>query len=193
MANMNGRIYTASAFTAASFTIGKVQPVKRGRPSSMQRFKIKYTNTKGVIKTRNIKATSEARAMSEIKDMGQHHYTIVESLDDPANGLTVTITDMHIERLTKSLSEHLEENIERIEHELFEKRMQHQLEERRKLMDKWKPIIEKMVPAFSKEKQQNLAEYAQAHYSSLKDGGYDEHLTKEDWNSQLDSSYSGDF
>ena len=49
----------------------------------MKRFKIKYTNTKGIIKIRNIKATSEARAMSEIKDMSQHHYTIAESADDP--------------------------------------------------------------------------------------------------------------
>jgi len=56
---------------------------KSRRKSTMRRFKIKYTNTKGVVKTRNIKATSEERAMSEIKDMGQHHYTIVESLDEP--------------------------------------------------------------------------------------------------------------
>lgn len=61
---------------------------KRTKRSKMQRFKIKYTNTKGQLKTRNIKATSEARAMSEIKDMGQHHYTIVESIDDePAASL----------------------------------------------------------------------------------------------------------
>lgn len=56
---------------------------RRSRSKSMKRFKIKYTNTKGVIKTRNIKATSEERAMNEIKDMSQHHYTIVESLDEP--------------------------------------------------------------------------------------------------------------
>lgn len=50
--------------------------------SKMRRYKIKYTNTKGVLKTRNIKATSEQKAMSQIKDMGQHHYTITEDIDD---------------------------------------------------------------------------------------------------------------
>src|ERR1035437_7233221 len=56
-------------------------PGKR-RESKMRRFKIKYTSTKGELKTRNIKATSEEKAMSEITDMTQHHYTITEGLDD---------------------------------------------------------------------------------------------------------------
>jgi hypothetical protein len=54
---------------------------KKGR-SKMRRFKIKYSTTSGGIKTRNIKATSEDKALSEITDMGQHHYTIIEGLDD---------------------------------------------------------------------------------------------------------------
>jgi len=54
----------------------------------MRRFKIKYTSTKGVLKTRNIKASSEAKAMSEITDMQQHHYTITE---------TVEKNDMYVE------------------------------------------------------------------------------------------------
>jgi len=59
---------------------------KRGRPSTMKRFKIKYLNTKGQVKTRNIKASSEEKAKSEIKDMAQHYYTITEDLDESETG-----------------------------------------------------------------------------------------------------------
>ena len=48
----------------------------------MKQYKIKYTSNKGVLKERNIKASSEQKAMSEILDMGEHHYTIAEGLDE---------------------------------------------------------------------------------------------------------------
>ena len=55
---------------------------RRDRKKSMKLFKIKYLNTKGIAKTRSIKASSEASAMSKIKDMETHYYTIVEDLDE---------------------------------------------------------------------------------------------------------------
>lgn len=48
----------------------------------MKLFKIKYLNTKGIAKTRNIKASSESSAMSKIKDMETHYYTIAEDIED---------------------------------------------------------------------------------------------------------------
>lgn len=74
------------------YKYGDTKPVligkKCGRKCKMKIFKIKYTNNKGIIKTRSIKATSEQSAMSKIKDLSQHHYTIEESVDDePGGGL----------------------------------------------------------------------------------------------------------
>lgn len=73
---------------------------KPGRKSSMMLFKIKYTNNKGIMKTRNIKATSESKAMSEITDLDKHHYTISEPIDQINNtvnlpsGLSIVVKPM---------------------------------------------------------------------------------------------------
>jgi hypothetical protein len=189
------------------YTYGKAKS-KKGRPSSMRRFKIKYTNTKGVIKTRNIKATSEERAMGEIIDMGQHHYTIVETLDEPdperehknpcteiqlPSGFTVTLKGPDLDEIQK-LTDDLE---------------------KKKLMEKWSPIMDKVDPNMGAHKKEWLSKYAQQHqdavitydpysllpilpiakrviaktitnydydgFSPEKDGGIDPDLTQEDW------------
>jgi hypothetical protein len=185
---------------------------KRGRPSAMRRFKIKYTNTKGIIKTRNIKATSEERAMSEISDMQQHHYTIVESLDEPEPEREHKNPCTEIQ-LPSGFAVELP-TVEKIKQEVRE------LEEKRKLMEKWAPIIENALgDSISELKKEMLAKYAQQHqevtmYDSNtflpiakkvaaqtmsldlsdmkpeKDGGYDTELTQEDWDAANDS-YDG--
>lgn len=118
----------------------KMEKKSRRRKSMMKRFKIKYTNTKGVVKTRNIKATSEEKAMSEIKDMSQHHYTIVESIEeekddpDPAYVLDGIVPIKG-----------------------------RKLDDDKKAVLKWIPIVESLGSGLSEEKKSWLSQYIAKH------------------------------
>lgn len=107
----------------------------------MQRFKIKYTNTKGVVKTRSIKASSEAKAMSQIKDMAQHHYTITESVDEePKRKSRRSKIDLSQFAPSGIYTKEIisKDEIDRIASQISEEILSKQKKE---LIEKWAPII----------------------------------------------------
>ena len=83
-----------SAPTGKLIYMDVVYDEKTSSRSKMKRFKIRFTNTKGEFKTRNIKAVSEQKALAEITDLKEHHYTITES---------ISIEDLPTEEVTDEL------------------------------------------------------------------------------------------
>jgi hypothetical protein len=193
---VSGQIVPVQPLSATLFYMDtKVQSKsKRGRPSSMQRFKIKYTNTKGVIKTRNIKATSESRAMSEIKDMAEHHYTITESLDDPQSlkdmlekkreALKESVIYEKWKPIIKDVAQDFSEEIQKMLEKDAEK---HAQQNYLTTSDTPNDCSNVLLPAAIKVSIKVSARLFSHDLIPLKDVGYYTELTKEDWDAQNDS------